>query len=168
VTRSDRDVGLRLVTTYKLIKGAVQLVLAGLLFVAIERGVASDWLHALALFARHHLASAASVKLAGLLVALSTPRRLGLSVLALACDGALTTLEGVALQRGHWWGPWLVVAATGALLPYELFELVQHPRVGRALLVLLNAAVVAYLGWRALREHRARQQGAREHVTRPR
>jgi uncharacterized membrane protein (DUF2068 family) len=163
VTRSERDVGLRLVITYKLIKGAVQLLLAAVLFVGIERGVASDWLHALALLARHHLASAASVRLAELLVAVSTPHRLGLSVLALGCDGALTTLEGVALQRGHWWGPWLVVAATGSLLPYELFELVRHPRVGRALLVLVNAAVVAYLGWRALREHRARAR-----VTRPR
>ena len=163
MTRSERDGGLRLVITYKLVKGAVQLALAAVLFVAIQRGVASDWLHAVALFARHHLASASSVRLAELLVAVSTPHRLALSVLALACDGALTTLEGVALQRGHWWGPWLVVVATGSLLPYELFELLRHPRVGRALLVVVNAAVVAYLGWRALREHRAR-----EGVTRPR
>jgi uncharacterized membrane protein (DUF2068 family) len=69
----------------------------------------------------------------------------------------------VALREGHWWGPWLVVVASGVLLPYELFELVRHPRVGRALLVVVNAAVVLYLGRRALREHRARAS-----VTRPR
>jgi uncharacterized membrane protein (DUF2068 family) len=156
------DVGLKLVIAYKLIKGGIQLSLAAILLVAVVRGFAAAWLNDLALFARHHLASATSVRIAALLVSLSSPRHLALSVLALACDGALTTCEGVALRQGHWWGPWLVVVATGALLPYELFELVRHPRIGRALLVVVNAAVVAYLGRRALREHRARAR-----VTRP-
>jgi len=96
--------GLRLIIAYKLGKGALQLVLAGLLLGAIEAGVAFTWLHEAVAFARQHFASATSVRVAGLLLAMATPRRLGLTALALALDGALTTVEGVALQRRRWCG----------------------------------------------------------------
>jgi uncharacterized membrane protein (DUF2068 family) len=150
------EVGLRLIIAYKLVKGSVQLVLAAVLLGAVELGTASEWLKDVVLFIRHHFASATSVKVAELLMSLATPRHLGLTALALALDGGLTLCEGVALRQRRWWGPWLVVVATGSLLPYEIVELVRFPRMGRLLLVVANALVVAYLARRALREHRAR------------
>jgi len=154
------DAGLRLITAYKLTKGIGQLALAAVLFAAVELGVAVTWLRGAIFFARHHFASATSVKLAELLLQIATPRHLGLTALALALDGTLTTGEGIALSRRLWWAPWLVVVATGSLLPYELFEIVREPRVGRLLVFVLNALVVAYLVARALREHRARRHAA--------
>ena len=157
-TKKPMDGGIRLITTYKLAKGIGQLVLALVLFATVELGLAVDWLHEAVFFARHHFASATSVKLAELLMGLATPKHLGLTALALALDGALTTAEGVALSRRLWWAPWLVVVASGAFLPYELFEIVRAPRVGRVLVFIVNAIVVAYLVLRALREHRERRE----------
>ena len=154
------DAGLRLITAYKLTKGVAQLTLALALFAAVELGVAIGWVHDVVFFARHHFASAASVKLAELLLQIATPRHLGLTALALALDGTLTTVEGVALSRRLWWAPWLVVVATGGFLPYELYGLVREPRVGRLLVFVLNGLVVVYLASRALREHRERRRGA--------
>jgi len=48
-----------------------------------------------------------------------------------------------------------VVLATGALLPWEIFETIRHPGWGRALLLAVNLAVVMYLLLTVLREHRA-------------
>ncbi len=159
------DAPLRLITAYKLTKGAAQLALALVLFATVELGVAVPWLRDAIFFARHHFASATSVKLAELLLQIATPRHLGLTALALALDGALTTCEGVALSRGLWWAPWLVVVASGSLLPYELYGLLREPRVGRLLLFVLNALVVAYLASRALRERRERRHASKGTVT---
>jgi uncharacterized membrane protein (DUF2068 family) len=159
-TPKPRDAGVRIITMYKLVKGGAQLVLAIALLVTVELGVAVTGVREAVFFVRHHFASATSVKLAELLLSVATPRHLGLTALALALDGVLTTGEGVALARGLWWGPWLVVVASGALVPYELFELLREPRAGRLVVFALNALVVGYLVSRALREHRARQSGA--------
>jgi hypothetical protein len=94
--KKPMDGGIRLITTYKLAKGIGQLVLALVLFATVELGLAVDWLHEAVFFARHHFASATSVKLAELLMGLATPKHLGLTALALALDGALTTAEGSA------------------------------------------------------------------------
>jgi uncharacterized membrane protein (DUF2068 family) len=152
------DAGVRLITAYKLTKGIGQLVLAVALLITVELGVAVTGVRDVVFFARHHFASATSVKLAELLLSVATPRHLGLTALALALDGVLTTGEGLALSRGLWWGPWLVVVASGALLPYELYELLREPRAGRLLLFVLNGLVVGYLVLRALREHRVRRK----------
>jgi uncharacterized membrane protein (DUF2068 family) len=104
---------------------------------------------------RHH-SQAWAIELAQLLTRASTPRGLVTIVVALFADGTLTLVEGWALIYGHWWGPWLVVVATGSLLPFEVVSLARHPHVGRALILVVNVAIVVYLGRTALREHRAR------------
>ncbi len=86
--------------------------------------------------------------------ALATPRRLHLAAVALVLDAALTIVEGWALRRRHWWGPWLVVFASGGLLPFEVVQLVRHPHVGRLMVLVVNAAIVAYLVWRVRIERR--------------
>ena len=91
-----------------------------------------------------------SLELADLLVRASTRRGLWTLFVALVADGALTLVEAWALIRGHWWGPWLVVVATGSLLPFEVVALVRHPHLSRVVLLALN---VAHRGatWRARR-----------------
>src|SRR6266852_4262637 len=60
-------------------------------------------------------------------------------------DAALSTVEGLALRAGRWWAPWLVVVATGALLPLELILAVRKPGGLRIGLLAVNLAVVVYL-----------------------
>jgi uncharacterized membrane protein (DUF2068 family) len=96
------------------------------------------------------------LRLADLVVEASSRRALKTIVVALLADGSLTLVEGWALFHGHWWGPWLVVVATGALLPLEVVSLVRHPRIVRLLLLLVNVAIVVYLARTALRERRER------------
>jgi uncharacterized membrane protein (DUF2068 family) len=73
-------------------------------------------------------------------------------------DSLLSTVEGLALRAGRWWAPWLVVVATAALLPWEVWELVRRPAWGRFGILAVNVAVVAYLLQGVVREHRAAAQ----------
>jgi uncharacterized membrane protein (DUF2068 family) len=66
----------------------------------------------------------------------------------------LTALEAWALRRGRPWGAWLVVGATSALLPFEIYEIWRVPRVSRIGLFALNLLICAYLARGAWRERR--------------
>jgi len=143
--------GVRLIVAYKLGKAVLWLVLVAV-FTAAVLGGGADELHALALGLRHHGVSAWSIRAANLLVTATTRGHLALTAVALGLDGVLSLIEGWSLWRGYTWGPWLVVIATGSLIPFELVELVRSVRLGRVLILLLNIAIVVYLGRRALAE----------------
>ncbi|HEX3344735.1 MAG TPA: DUF2127 domain-containing protein [Polyangiaceae bacterium] len=149
-----RERGLALIIAYKLIKGGLWLVFAVILVIAMQMGIGDDLL-GVSQQLRHH-SGAWSLELADLLVRASTRRGLWTLFVALLADGTLTLVEAWALLRGHWWGPWLVVAATSSLLPFEVIALVRHTHVSRALLLAVNLLIVGYLVRKALREHRER------------
>jgi uncharacterized membrane protein (DUF2068 family) len=149
-----RERGLLLIIAYKMTKGVLWFVLAVVLLVMMRMGLSGKLEGAAEQF-RHH-SQAWAIGLAELLTRASTPRGLETIVVALVADGALSLVEGWALIYGHWWGPWLVVVATGSLLPIEVVALARHAHVGRALILVVNVAIVMYLGRKALREHRAR------------
>jgi uncharacterized membrane protein (DUF2068 family) len=65
-------------------------------------------------------------------------------------------VEGFALRAGRWWAPWLVVIATGALLPWEVIAAVRKPGWLRIGILTVNVAVVAYLLVVVGRAHRSR------------
>ena len=149
-----RERGLVLIIAYKLTKGILWFVIASVLLVMMRMGLSAKLEDAAENLRQHSQAWA--IRLAELLTKASTPRGLVTIVVALFADGTLTLVEGWALIHGHWWGPWLVVVATGSLLPFEVVALARHPHVGRALILVVNLAIVAYLIRQALREHRAR------------
>lgn len=143
-----------IIIAYKLIKGGLWLVFAVALLVLMQVGLGDD-LVGIAEHLRHH-SRAWTLALANLLVRASTRRGLWTLFVALVADGTLTLVEAWALIRGHWWGPWLVVVATGSLLPFEVVALARHPHVGRLILLAVNVLIVAYLARKALREHQER------------
>ena len=149
-----RERGLAIIIAYKLIKGGLWLIFAVILLILMQVGIAADIL-GVADHVRHH-SGAWSLELADLLVRAATRRGLWTLFVALIADGILTLVEAWALIRGHWWGPWLVVVATGSLLPFEVVALARHPHVSRVLLLVVNLLIVGYLGRKALREHRLR------------
>jgi len=150
-----RERGLVVIITYKLVKGVLWFVLATTIVVMMQMGL-GDHLLGLARHLRLH-AHPWSLALADLAVKASSRRSLWKIAFALVADGSLTLLEGWSLLHGRWWGPWLVVAATGALLPVEIAALIHRPHLVRALIFLVNVAIVVYLARKALREHRERK-----------
>jgi len=56
--------------------------------------------------------------------------------------------EGVGLAMRRRWAEYLTVLATGALIPFEAYEVVHHLTLFRAGALLLNLAVVGYLAYR--------------------
>lgn len=151
--RHPGEVGLQLVITYKFVKGAVELAGGFILaWFAFHNEVGA--LERLARMLGRQVAHPAALELAKLIVRVSTPHFLRMTAVALVLDGLVSFFEGWALHRRFWWAPWLVVVATSVLLPYELLEVSRHPRIGRVLILVINAAVVFYLSRRALSEHR--------------
>ncbi len=154
------EAALRAVITYKWVKGVVQLVLATALAIAVAMGLGdelAEWAHAF----RNHSTRAYAVVLGRVLERATTPRGLHVTLLALFVDGTVTCVEGWALQRRQPWGAWLVVAVTGSLLPFEVYELFHHFRWIRLLVLLINAAVVAFLVVHARAQARGLQADGR-------
>ena len=56
--------------------------------------------------------------------------------------------EGVGLAMRRRWAEYLTVIATGLLIPFEAYEVVHKVTLFRAGALLLNLAVVGYLGYR--------------------
>jgi len=145
-----RERGLVAIIAYKLTKGGLWLVLATVLMVLMRMGFGEQLLD-FAEELRHH-AHAWSLAIAEVLVRAASRRALWTIVVALLADGAMSLFEGWALLHGRWWGPWLVVVATGSLLPFEVIAFVRHPRVVRAALFAVNVTIVVYLARKAARE----------------
>jgi len=146
-----RAPALRAIVLYKSVKASLELGAALLLGALWPLGLPQK-IETAAVWFRHHITHGWANELAQLLVYGSARRRLALSLVALALDGALTAIEAWSLRAGRWWGPWLVVAATISLLPFEVYEFVRVPRLSRALLIAVNLLVAAYLARRAWAE----------------
>ena len=149
-----RPAGLEAIILYKLCKAVLEalLGLAAIFLIAhgTEAGAAT-----LAEVVLEHVAGGWALKIATIIVVAATSGHVKFIAVAAFADPGLSAVEGLALRAGRWWAPWLVVIATGALLPWELWELWRHPKVGRAVILLANLAVVAYLLRNVVREHRA-------------
>jgi uncharacterized membrane protein (DUF2068 family) len=150
-------VGLRLVIAYKLVKAFAELALAGTLAMILASGGADTVREAIASLSRP-LTSAWSLRLSALVARAASAHAVVLTIGALLLDGLLTACEGWALHRRFVWAPWLVVVATGSLLPFEVVELVRRPHAVRLMVFVVNLTIVCYLAARATREIRRRRQ----------
>lgn len=63
--------------------------------------------------------------------------------------------EGTGVWFEQRWAEWLLVFATGSLIPLELYHLVLHPSLAKLALIAANVAMVAYLAWLLRRERHA-------------
>lgn len=142
--------GERLIVVYKLGKAVLEACAAVILWVAVTAGWAGRIIDAVSVFGRHSVHPLA-LRLAHWLTAQATPTHLRVLAALLGGDALFSMAEGWVLRRGFAWGRWLVVLATAALLPLEIYEIVQRPSVPRAVLIVVNAAIVVYLAARARR-----------------
>ena len=65
--------------------------------------------------------------------------------------GGIEIVEGVGLWLDQLWAEYLTVIVTTLLIPFEIYELVNHPTVWKAGGIAANVVIVAYLG-RLLRQ----------------
>lgn len=148
---------LRAIILYKSLKAALQLSMALVLAVWWPLGLPRALLH-LSAWLRHHITHGWAAHLAGMLAPLlaaeSTTRRILFAIGALSLDGVLTGVEAWALHTGRTWGAWLVVATTGSLLPFEVYEFIRVRRWSRLLIFIINVVILVYLARRAWRERR--------------
>lgn len=150
------DTGLRVIIVYKGAKAVAWPLLAAVLFFAIRAGL-DERMQAAILRVHAHLTREWSIELAEWALAAATRRHLIFVAAALLLDGALSGVEAWALHRRKPWGEWLVVLATGALLPFEVFSLIRKPKIGRVLVLAVNLAVVGYLSWRLRAEQQVKR-----------
>ncbi len=154
---SPRALGIRLIVAYKAVKAVAEFGLAVVLAIAAARGEI-DALRRLAVHLESNVAGRWSVLAGHALAKLVSQRGVHLVELGLALDGVSSAFEGWSLWRGYWWGPWVVVVATGSPLPVEIVEIVRKPTVVRAVIALVNVLVVAYLARRIVHRRRERTQ----------
>ena len=70
---------------------------------------------------------------------------LGFVTLAYA---AVFAVEGVGLWFHRRWAEWLTTVVTASLIPLEVWELFHHATLGKAVVLIVNVAIVAYLAYR--------------------
>ncbi|HXJ23045.1 MAG TPA: DUF2127 domain-containing protein [Polyangia bacterium] len=146
--------GVRAIITYKVVKAILQTVAAAVLLYGAHHGLTAS-LTRFADHLRHHAVHAWSNIIVHLLERfLHAPHSIVWTAAAALADAALSSVEGYALWRGYAWGEWLVVGTTASLIPFEIYALTRHVRVGRVVLLILNLVIVTYLVNRA-RQRRA-------------
>ncbi len=73
---------------------------------------------------------------------------------------ALHTVEGLGLLLGFHWAEYLVIVATGSLIPFEIYEIARKFTALRVALFLLNVGIVIYLAWTVTKDRRERKPDA--------
>jgi uncharacterized membrane protein (DUF2068 family) len=139
---------MKAIIAYKAIKGVTFLLLGVALMIALLRGE-GDHLHALAVSFHERVTAWFAIELSDAFLKIATPGHLALTTAAIGLDGVVTLIEAWLLHRGQRWAIWLVVGASSSLIPWELYALAHQFHWMRLLLLLLNVAVVIYLGLQA-------------------
>ena len=89
------------------------------------------------------------------LVAHVTDRELWLLAFAAAAYAAVRLAEAYGLWFDRNWASWLGALSGGIYVPIEVYELVEKPSLLRLGLLVVNTAIVVYLGYRLWRHRTA-------------
>jgi uncharacterized membrane protein (DUF2068 family) len=94
--------------------------------------------------------------------ALIDAHRLKQISIAIFCYAGLDFIEGTGLVLEKTWAEYFTLILTASFLPWEFFEILRHPTWVKAVLILVNVLVVAYLVFyvqHRLRERRSESRG---------
>ena len=140
-TGRDRSPGLRLIIGYKLVKAVLMFGLAVWLTLLPQNA----YRLVARLAAQLATGGTLAIRLARWIEAHLSQKVVSTGGLVAWIDAASTTVEATLLLMGKAWGEWLVIAGLGLLIPAELSSWERRPGVVKLVVLLLNAAVVAYL-----------------------
>jgi uncharacterized membrane protein (DUF2068 family) len=136
-----RELGLRLIITYKFVKAPIMLILA--LWLTFAPGAAYRSLDALA----HELAEGgvAWARAGAWFQENLTHRAVTGGAVLAWLDSTSTAIEGFLLLSGKSWAQWTVAAGLACLLPLELLSLDHRPSATKLMVLIANAVIVIYL-----------------------
>src|SRR5918911_687466 len=141
--RETHDRFIQAIAIFKFFK-AILFVLAALgAFGLMQQGLAErarDWASAVTFTSGQRLVGRAIIFITGL-----SRQRIGALGLVALFYAALFTTEGIGLWKEKRWAEYLIVVATSALIPLEIWESVRHPTPIRFAMFVINVAVVVYL-----------------------
>ena len=161
MTTRTHQTGLALIAVFKLVKGALLLLVGVGLLKLMHAEIAtlfSRLIEALHLNADSRIIHALILKVD----ALQPHSVLVVALVSLGYAGMLL-LEGVGLWLERSWAAYLTVISTSLLLPFELYEVIDRMSILRVGVLLLNLVIVLYLV-RQLKQHTLRSRAS---VTRP-
>ena len=147
--------GLLLIGWLKLLKALALLLLGTSLLSLLHRDAAEamrHWIELLRVDPHTRLVEKLLAKVAG--IRHETMERLGIGSLAYA---TVFGAEGLGLLLGKGWAEYVTASVTFSFLPIEAYELIEHPSGVKAVVTLINVAVVIYLV-RQIRRQRANAQ----------
>jgi uncharacterized membrane protein (DUF2068 family) len=152
-----RHVGLRVIGVLKLISGATALLVGvGVFhFLGNDPGPHAERIiiH-LGLDPNNHIINEVISRITG--VTRSQLRALEVGTFFYA---ALHTIEGIGLILGYHWAEYLVIIATGSLIPFEIYEIYRKFTYIRVGLFIVNVAIVSYLIITLRKDRRERISG---------
>jgi uncharacterized membrane protein (DUF2068 family) len=150
IPRHRSDIVIRLIALLKLAK-ALGLVAIGIGALSIRHDHAgnwfSEWIAALSVdphgkYVDRLLAKVSSLDAHQL-------RELGIGSLIYA---SVFVIEGIGLMARRMWAEVMTVIVTMSFIPLEIYELVEHASWAKAVVIVVNVLVVAYLLRRLRRE----------------
>lgn len=153
--RHDSSV-LIIIAVFKLLKASLLIVVALGVHHLLNRDaddILKHWVHAVRIDPENRYIHAAISKFTGLNE--RTLRELSIGTFAY---GTLFLIEGIGLLLRKRWAEYLTVISTTGLLPLEVYELVHRPRPAKAVVLVANVLIVAYLVVQLYRT-RARSRG---------
>ncbi|MDQ2942379.1 MAG: DUF2127 domain-containing protein [Candidatus Dormibacteraeota bacterium] len=145
----EHDAFIKVIIVERIVKAIVLIALAISLLVAGRKGWLSEWSE----YAQDQLNLAAGhglivQLLLRLLVVIGNFSHVNVVAIGAIAYALLEGTEGVGLAMRRRWAEYLTVIATGALIPYEVYEVVHHMTLFKVGALLLNLAVVGYLAYR--------------------
>ena len=140
-TRHGR--GLRLIATFKLLKGFALLAAGFGMLKLLHKEVATEiehWVNIFQVDSHNHFIHLLLEKVANL-----DDRRLKALSAGTFVYSTIFFVEGIGLALGKRWAEYFTIIVTSSLLPLEVYALAKHASVGEVLALVINLSVVAYL-----------------------
>jgi uncharacterized membrane protein (DUF2068 family) len=143
--------GIVAIAAFKLVKGGLLLVVGFGLLELMHAEIAA--LFALVLETLHINADTRFVHALVLKVDALQPHSILIAGLVSLGYAALLLAEGIGLWMEVSWAAYLTVVSTSALIPFEIYELIERTTVPRIVLLAVNLMIVVYL-IKQLKQHR--------------
>ena len=135
--------GLRLIAAFKFFKGLALLAVGIGTLNLIHKNVAAQieqWIELLRVDPQNHYIHRVMEKLSNL-----DARRLKELSVGTFFYSALFLTEGIGLGLRKRWAEYLTIVSTSLFIPLEVYELAKRGTLMKGILLLVNAAIVAYL-----------------------
>jgi uncharacterized membrane protein (DUF2068 family) len=147
--------GLLVIAAFKLLKGLALLAVGIGAHTLIDKDLVTileHWVNVFRVDPNNHYLHALLERSTDL-----SPQRLRELSFGTFFYAALLLTEGVGLALGKRWAEYFTIIATSSFIPLEIYEIFRHANITKAVVLLINVAVVWYLVLE-LRRYKASEQ----------